>query len=171
MLNNNSIPSTTPLYGRTDWRNFSNFQSVNPQEIELMMKQKFSQPYFQNQQVYKNGMDNDPYFELQQIMASCSATVKQKIMNDRNYMVCDQECEALVKQMVEDIIIPQVILTPQGRMAFENFVGTVKKLKDKYHQEEIETTQKLQQLMQDEVVKQRLQELSQPQTKNDTPTE
>jgi hypothetical protein len=39
----------------------------------------------------------------------------------------------LVKQMVEEIIIPQVIATPQGRMAFENFVGTVKKLKEKYY--------------------------------------
>jgi hypothetical protein len=54
-------------------------------------------------------------------------------MNDKNYIVCDEECETLIKQMVEDIIIPQVIATPQGRMAFENFVGTVKKLKDKYY--------------------------------------
>lgn len=73
--------------------------------------------------------------------------------------------------MVEDIIIPQVIATPQGRMAFENFVGTVKKLKDKYYQEEIETTQKIQQLMQDEVVKQRLNELTQTQQQNNLSTE
>ena len=169
MFNNNSIPNTSPLYGRNDWRNFSNFQSVNPQEIELMMKQKFSQPYYQNQQMYKNGLENDPYFELQQILGSCSATVKQKIMSDKSYMLCDEECETLIKQMVEDIIIPQVIATPQGRIVFENFVGTVKKLKEKYYQEEIETTQKIQQLMQDEVVKQRLQELNQP--RGSVPTE
>ena len=171
MFNNNSIPNTSPFYGRTGWQNFSNFQSVNPQEVELMMKQKFSQPYYQNQQTYKNGYENDPYFELQQILSSCSVTVKQKIMNDKNYIVCDEECETLIKQMVEDIIIPQVIATPQGRMAFENFVGTVKKLKDKYYQEEIETTQKIQQLMQDEVVKQRLSELTQTQQQNNLSTE
>lgn len=162
MLNNGSIPNAAPVYGR-DWRNFSNFQSVNPQEVELMMKQKFSQPYFQNQPIYKNGYENDPYTELQQTLSSCSATVRQKIISDQNYRVCDEECEMLVKQMVEEIIIPQVIATPQGRMAFENFVGTVKKLKEKYYQEEIETTQRIQQLMQDEVVKQRLHELSQNQ--------
>ena len=106
--------------------------------------------------MYKNGYENDPYFELQQILGSCSATVRQKIVSDSNYILCDEECETLIKQMVEDIIIPQVIATPQGRMAFENFVGTVKKLKDKYYQEEIETTQKIQKLMQDDVVKQRL---------------
>lgn len=163
MFNNNSIPNTTPLYGRNGWRNFQNFQSANPQEIELMMKQKFNQPYYQNQQMYKSGYESDPYLELQQILSSCSASVKQKIMSDKSYKICDEECEILIKQMVEDIIIPQVVATPQGRIAFENFVGTVKKLKDKYYQEEIETTQKLQQLMQDEVVKQRLQELTQVQ--------
>lgn len=168
MFNNSSIPNASPVYGRNDWRNFSNFQSVNPQEIELMMKQKFSQPYYQNQQLYKNGYDSDPYLELQQTLSSCSATVKQKIMSDKAYMLCDGECETLIKQMVEDIIIPQVLATPQGRMAFENFAGTVKKLKDKYYQEEIETTKKIQQLMQDDVVKQRLQELTTSDIANDS---
>lgn len=124
------------------------------------MKQKFSQPYFQNQPIYKNGYETDPYLELQQILGSCSATVRQKIISDKNYRLCDEECETLVKQMVEEIIIPQVLATPQGRIAFENFAGTVKKLKEKYYQEEVETTQKIQQLMQDDVVKQRLHELT-----------
>jgi hypothetical protein len=87
------------------------------------------------------------------VLSSCSATVRQKIINDKNYIACDEECELLIKQMVEEIIIPQVIALPQGRLAFENFVGTVKKLKDKYYQEEVETTQKIQKLMQDDIVK------------------
>jgi hypothetical protein len=53
----------------------------------------------------------------------------------------------LIKQAVEEIIIPQVLLTPQGRIAFENFVGVVKKLKERYSKEEIENTQKFQALL------------------------
>ena len=33
-------------------------------------------------------------------------------MNDKSYKICDEECEMLIKQMVEDIIIPQVVATP-----------------------------------------------------------
>ena len=160
MFNVNSIPNTSPLYGRNDWRTM---QQVNPQEVELMMKQKFNQPYFTNSQFYQQNYDGSSYLELQQILSSCTPAIRQKIMLDKTYKECDSECEALIKQAIEEIIIPQVIMTPQGKMAFEKFVGTVKKLKEKYTQEEIEATQKLQALMQDEVVKQRLQELTQNQ--------
>ena len=80
-------------------------------------------------------------------------------MNDNNYKACDNECEQLIKQAIEEIMIPQVLMTSQGRIAFEKFVGVVKKLKEKYSEEEVETTQKLQTLMQDEIVKKRLKEL------------
>lgn len=169
MFNNNGqMPLTaSPLYVRNQ-RNLQNLSSNlssnlsynNPQEVELMMKQKFNQPYFQNQQGFQQNYDTDPYLELQQILSSCTSTVKQRIMNDNNYKICDNECEQLIKQAIEEIMIPQVLMTSQGRMAFENFVGVVKKLKDKYSKEEIETTQKLQTLMQDEIVKKRLQELT-----------
>jgi hypothetical protein len=160
MFNTNSIPNTSPLYGRNDWRTM---QQVNPQEVELMMKQKFNQPYFPNQQFYQQNYDGSSYLELQQVLSSCSPAIRQKIMSDRNYKECDSECEALIKQAIEEIIIPQVIMTPQGKVAFEKFAGTVKKLKEIYSQEEIEATQRLQALMQDEVVKQRLQELAKDQ--------
>jgi hypothetical protein len=78
MFNNNSIPNTAPLYGRVDWRNL---QSINPQEVELMMKQKFNSPFIQGNQAYQ-GRENDPYMELQQLLSNCSSTIKQKIMED-----------------------------------------------------------------------------------------
>ena len=168
MFNNNGqMPLTaSPLYVRNQ-RNLQNLSSSlssnlsynNPQEVELMMKQKFNQPYFQAQQNYQKNYETDPYIELQQILGSCSSTVKQRIMNDNNYKACDNECEQLIKQAIEEIMIPQVLMTSQGRIAFEKFVGVVKKLKEKYSEEEVETTQKLQTLMQDEIVKKRLKEL------------
>ena len=32
-------------------------------------------------------------------------------MNDNNYKACDNECEQLIKQAIEEIMIPQVLMT------------------------------------------------------------
>ena len=61
---------------------------------------------------------------------------------------------------IEEAIIPQILSLPQGRIAFEKFLGVAKKLKDKYTQEEVETAEQFQKLMKDEIVQQRLRELS-----------
>ena len=73
MFNNNGqMPLTaSPLYVRNQ-RNLQNLSSSlpsnlsynNPQEVELMMKQKFNQPYFQAQQNYQQNYETDPYIEL-----------------------------------------------------------------------------------------------------------
>lgn len=164
MMNNNTGILNQPLYNKNNM-NWRNPQST-PQEVELMMKQKFNQNVMQNQ-MYQQEYQNDSYSELQQTLMSCSPNIRQKIINDEEYQKCDRECENLIKQAVEEIIIPQLLVTAQGRLAFERICGIAKRLKEKYCQEEYETNQKLQILMQDDVVKKRLEELGQQSQKNE----
>lgn len=140
--------------GRNQWNN------QNPQEVELMMKQKFQQAFVPNQ-VQNQNYQSDPYLELQNELLNCSVSVRNKIINDKEYQVCDNECEILLKQAIEEIFVPQLLNTPKGRMAMERFVGVVKQLKEKYSQEEVQTNEQLQALLNDEVVRKRMQQLSQ----------
>ena len=142
------------------------WNNQNPQEVELMMKQKFQQPNIQNQIQFQN-YQSDPYLELQNELLNCSITVRNKIISDREYQICDNECELLLKQAIEEIFVPQILNTPKGRVAMEKFVGVVKHLKEKYSQEEVQTNEQLQNLLNDEVVRKRMQQLSQQENKGD----
>lgn len=158
MFNNPSpliYPSGSYRYNdaKPQWNN------QNPQEVELMMKQKFQQPLGQNTPPLQN-YQSDPYTELQNELMNCSATVRHKIISDREYQACDNECELLLKQAVEEIFIPQILNTPRGRIAMEKFVGVVKQLKERYSQEEAQTNEQIQALLNDEVVRKRMQQLS-----------
>ena len=138
----------------------SQWMNQNPQEVELMMKQKFQQPLNQNNMQIPN-YQTDPYLELQNELMNCSVTVRNKILSDSEYQLCDNECELLLKQAIEEVFVPQILNTPKGRIAMERFVGVVKQLKEKYAQEEIQTNEQLQTLLNDEVVRKRMQQLSQ----------
>lgn len=160
---NGPSPLAYPQYGGKinnqlgySWNGNSNLNMNNPQEVELMMRQKFNQSSFSP----NNGIpQSDPYQEFQILMSSCPPNIRYKIMNNDEYVKCDQECELLIKQAVEEAVIPQIINTPQGRIIFEKFLSIAKKLKEKYSQEEVETAEQLQKLMQDEVVQKRLKEI------------
>lgn len=160
---NGPSPLAYPQYGKQNIQNYSwtpnqNLNMNNPQEVELMMRQKFNQNSFaQNNNI---SPQSDPYQEFQILMSSCPPNIRYKIMNNEEYAKCDQECELLIKQAVEEAIIPQILNTPQGRVVFEKFLGVAKKLKEKYSQEEVETAEQLQKLMQDEIVQKRLKELA-----------
>ena len=65
-----------------------------------------------------------------------------------------------MQSMIEDIIRPQVMQTPEGRVSFEKMLATFRQVKDKYIKEENESMEVLQKVMQDEVVKRRIAELS-----------
>lgn len=160
---NGPSPLAYPQYGKQmssnnyNWTQNPSLNMNNPQEVELMMRQKFNQNSFsQNNMVPQS----DPYQEFQILMSSCPPNIRYKIMNSEEYIKCDQECEMLIKQAIEEAVIPQILNTPQGRVSFEKFLGVTKKLKDKFSQEEVETAEQLQKLMQDEVVQQRLKELA-----------
>ena len=162
MFNGPSPLAYPATYGKNMGNNYSwspnmnNISMSNPQEVELMMRQKFSQ----NNNANNLANQSDPYQEFQMLMSSCSPNIKYKIMNNEEYIKCDQECELLIKQAIEEAIIPQILSLPQGRVAFEKFLGVARKLKDKYIQEEVETAEQFQKLMKDEIVQQRLRELS-----------
>lgn len=164
--------SPSPLaspYGYGYSQNFSKqWMSQNPQEVELMMKQKFQQSGGQNQMSFQN-YQSDPYLELQNELSNCPISIKNKIFADKEYQVCDSECEMLLKQAIEEILFPQIINTPRGRITMEKFVGVVKQLKEKYSKEEAQTNEKLQTLLNDEVIKQRMQQLS-AEKKSETPS-
>lgn len=159
---NGPSPLAYPQYGKImnqnnySWNPNQNLNMNNPQEVELMMRQKFNQNSFSQN---NPNPQSDPYQEFQILMSSCPPNIKYKIMNNDEYIKCDQECEMLIKQAVEEAIIPQILNTPQGRVVFERFLGVAKKLKDKFSKEEVETAEQLQKLMQDEVVQKRLKEL------------
>ena len=138
---------------RLQWNNQS------PQEVELMMKQKFQQPFNQSS-IQSVNYQTDPYLELQNELINCPISIRNKIINDKEYQICDNECELLLKQAIEEIFVPQILNTPKGRLTMENFVGVVKQLKGKYSQEEAQTNEQLQVLLNDEVVRKRMQQLS-----------
>ena len=142
------------------WTPNQNLNMNNPQEVELMMRQKFNQNSFNQNMNTNNIVQSNPYQEFQSLMNSCSSNIKYKIMNNEEYIQCDNECELLIKQAVEEAIIPQILSNPQGRVVFERFLGVTKKLKEKYSKEEMETAEQFQKLMQDEIVQKRLKELS-----------
>lgn len=128
-------------------------QAQSSPEMEMIMRRKWNES---QQQV---PMQPDPYMQFQNEMSQCSPTVKNKIMNDSDYIQADNQCEALLKQAIEEAIIPQLINTPNGRVAFERLTAITRNLKQKYIQDEVIANEQLQALMKDEVVINRLKEL------------
>lgn len=125
---------------------------ANPKEMEMIMRQKWNESQ-------QTPMQSDPYTQFQNEMYQCSPTVKNKIMNDDEYKQADYQCELLMKQALEEVLIPQLINTPNGRLAFERLAVITKNLKQRYIQEEVQANEQLQKLMSDEVVLNRLREL------------
>ena len=101
---------------------------------------------------------SDPYTELINTLNNCSGAVRQSIISNPEYKEVELECDILIKQAMEELIIPQLLNKPQGRLVFEKLLGITKKLKDKYSIEESET---LQRIMGDPVLQKRLEELKQ----------
>lgn len=161
---NNPSPLVYPSGNYRYNENKQTWSNQNPQEVELMMKQKFQQPMLQNQPQFQN-YQSDPYLDLQNELLNCSVSVRNKIITDKEYQICDNECELLLKQAIEEVFVPQILNTPKGRIAIEKFLGTVKQLKEKYSQEEMQTNEQLQALLNDEVVRKRMAQLSQQETK------
>ena len=135
---------------------------TNPKEMEMIMRQKWNESQ-------QTPMQSDPYTQFQNEMYQCSPTVKNKIMNDDEYRQADYQCELLMKQALEEVLIPQLVNTPNGRLAFERLSAITKNLKQKYIQEEVQANEQLQKLMNDEVVLNRLRELQGTQPKTTQP--
>lgn len=142
---------TSPLMGATKPYNTSYnppipYNTYPQQEFEF----KYRTPPPPQQQI------SDPYTDLVNILNNCSGAVRQSIISNTEYKEVELECDMLIKQTMEELIIPQVLNKPQGRLVFEKLLGVTKKLRDKYSVEESETLQKI---MGDPVLQKRLEEL------------
>lgn len=158
---NNLNPLIMPkTFGQNAMNNSSN---VSPQEWEYIQTMRRTgwdvnqQPQFQNQNQIPQ---SDPYSDFISEFSRCSLSVQNKILNDSEFKSIMEECDKRMQSMIEDIIRPQVMQTPEGRVSFEKMLATFRQVKDKYIKEENESMEVLQKVMQDEVVKRRIAELS-----------
>ena len=141
----------------------NNSSNVSPQEWEYIQTMRRTgwdvnqQPQFQNQNQIPQ---SDPYSDFISEFSRCSLSVQNKILNDSEFKSIMEECDKRMQSMIEDIIRPQVMQTPEGRVSFEKMLATFRQVKDKYIKEENESMEVLQKVMQDEVVKRRIAELS-----------
>lgn len=152
-------PTVNPVLaaGGVNAYNSPNQQSynLNPYNRVTIEQQNYLQQ--QQQQQYVN--QNDPYTAGSTLLSQCSDLVRSKIMQDKHYQQVDAECEMLIKQFLYGNIIPQVLNSQQGRIAFEKWEQCIKELKQEYSKEEVAMTQNMNALLSDPVVVARLQEL------------
>ena len=160
-----SLSNLNPLimhknYNQNFQNNSSNFSPQEWEYIQTMRRTGWDvnqQPQFQNQNQL---IQSDPYSDFINEFSKCSLSVQNKILNDSDFKGAMTECDNRIQSMVEDIIRPQVMQTPEGRVSFEKMLAIFRQVKDKYVKEETENMEVLQKVMQDEVVKKRIAELN-----------
>lgn len=141
-----------------------NNANVSPQEWEYIQTMRRTgwdvtqQPQIQNQQ--NQVPQSDPYMDFVNEFSVCSPTVQSKILNDKNFKLAMEDCDKRIQAMLEDIVRPQLMQTPEGRISFEKMLATFREVRDMYKKEESESLEALQKIMQDEVVKKRIAELN-----------
>jgi hypothetical protein len=137
-----------------------NNASPNGWEYIQQLKQTGYDPYQMQQQVpQQNVAQSDPYTDFESEFSKCSSSVQGRILNDAEFKQSMLECDKIIQATVERLVRPQVMQTQEGRVAFERLLATFRNIKDKYAKEEVENMERLQKLMQDDVVKQRLAEI------------
>lgn len=137
--------------------------SVSPQEweyVQSMRRTGWDMNQMPQVQQPNQPQISDPYTDFSNEFSRCSTTVQNKILNDPEFKNAMLECDKKIQAMVEDVIRPQVMQTPDGRIAFERMLAIFRKIKDGYIKEETENLEVLQSFMQDEVVKKRIAELN-----------
>lgn len=160
-----SMNSINPLImPRNTSQQFQQSTPVSPQEWEYIQTMRRTgwdlnqQPQINQQppQQYQS----DPYIDFTNEFSKCSNTVQNRILNDPEFKSAIDECDKKIQSMVENIIRPQVMQTPDGRVSFERMLAVFRNVRDKYSKEESDSLETLQKLMQDEVVKKRIVELN-----------
>ena len=139
--------------------------SFSPQEWEFIQTMRRTGWDMNQQPQMVQNMQNqmqqsDPYIDFTNEFSKCSASVQNKVLNDPEFRSAMTECDNRMQAMVEDISRPQVMQTPDGRVAFEKMLAVFRQTKDKYVKEEADNLEALQKVMQDEVVKKRIAELN-----------
>ena len=145
-----NIPSST--------NNNSFGNNVSPQEWEYIQQIRRT-GYDQNQMQQLNINQSDPYTDFETEFSKCSTAIQNKILNDSDFKQSMFECDKIMQATIERAIRPQVMQTTEGRVAFEKLLAVFRNIKDRYIKEEAENMEKLQKLMQDDVIKKRLAEI------------
>lgn len=153
----------SPLISGLNYGQSSSAPAVSPQEWEYIQQVRRT-GYDPNQaQQIQNQMQpqqqSDPYTEFETEFLKCSTIVQNKIMEDNEFKYIMAECDKQIQRMVEYIVRPQVLQTKDGRIAFERLLGAFKELKNKYSKEEMDNMEKIQMLMNDEVIRKRMMEM------------
>lgn len=140
---------------------------VSPQEWEYVQQLRRT-GYDPTQLMQQNSMNNqsDPYSDFELEFSKCSPIVQNRILNDPTFKQNMLECDKLIQATMEALVRPQVMQTREGRIAFEKLLSTFRNIKDSYAKEEADNMERIQRLMQDDVVKKRLAELEQQSVQN-----
>lgn len=122
---------------------------------------KFTVEQLQQYQQYQQPQQSlsDPYNDFKNLLNSCSDVVREKILIDQRFQQEYATCEELLKQVLYAKVIPEVLADQNGRIMFEKLFATAKTVKEELIQKDIQKEKMLEQLMSDEVVLRRLQEI------------
>lgn len=133
---------------------------VSPQEWEYVQQlRRTGYDPSQFMQQNQSAIQSDPYSDFELEFSKCSPVVQSKILNDPAFKQSMLECDNLIQATVESLVRPQVMQTRDGRIVFEKLLATFRNIKDSYAKEEADNMERIQRLMQDDVVKQRLAEI------------
>lgn len=108
---------------------------------------------------------SDPYTDFANEFKQCSPSVQASIMQDSEFVECMNECDRQIQATMEQLVRPQVMQTPQGRVAFEKMLATFRSARDKISKQEAKNMEKIHMMMNDDVIKQRIMEIEGGSTK------
>lgn len=139
---------------------------VSPQEWEYVQQIRRS-GYDPNQiqqiqqQMNQSMQQSDPYTDFENEFSKCSTIVQNNILNDKEFQAVMQDCDRQIQRLVEELVRPQVMQTKEGRLSFERLLAVFREQRDKYTREEASNMERLQKLMNDDVIRKRMMEMEQ----------
>ena len=169
-----NFTNPSPLIG-----NMRSAQNVMPVDVGGTQNQ-YQNQYQRNispeqweyvQQVRRTGYDpnmmpqvqqpeqSDPYNDFITEFGQCSNVVQATILEDPEFKQCMAECDKKIQATMESLVRPQVMQTQDGRIAFEKLLASFRGVRDKAKQQEAQNMQRIQTLMNDDVVRKRIEEL------------
>lgn len=102
---------------------------------------------------------SDPYNDFITEFNQCSNVVQASILENPEFKQCMTECDKKIQATMEALVRPQVMQTQDGRVAFERLLASFRSVRDQAKQQEAQNMQRIQALMNDDVVRKRIEEL------------
>ena len=96
---------------------------------------------------------SDPYNDFITEFNQCSNVVQASILENPEFKQCMAECDKKIQATME------VMQTQDGRVAFERLLASFRGVRDQAKQQEAQNMQRIQALMNDDVVRKRIEEL------------